>query len=138
MTHTVHTPGRMIFEEEGDANRYRMMDEHGRWWLALLHNGEAVSVRQAANMRRLAAAWNACDGIETATLEEIANSGGVTEVVHSAARHAQTLARMPLALQRDALAAALRRYLDSDPTAQALGDTPAHQARKALRMLVAG
>lgn len=63
------TPGRMRFHEDGDANTYSMIDEGGRWWLALLHNGEAVTQRQRANMRRLAAAWNACEGIPTAELE---------------------------------------------------------------------
>lgn len=68
-TNTLHTPGRITFREDGDANHYSMLTEDGRWLLALLHNGEAPSARQVENMRRLAACWNACDGIPTDTLE---------------------------------------------------------------------
>lgn len=75
-TATLHTPGRMTFREDGDANHYSMMDDTGRWWLAMLHNGEAPSARQVANMRRLAACWNACDMIPTEALEEISANGG--------------------------------------------------------------
>ncbi len=66
---TEHTQGRVTFKEEGDANHWSMLTEDGRWLLALLHNGEAVSARQIANFRRLAACWNACEGVPTDVLE---------------------------------------------------------------------
>lgn len=133
---TLHTPGCMTFKEDGDANHYSILDDSGHWWLALLHNGEAPSARQVANMRRLAAAWNACDSIATEALEEIGASGGFSEVVRSTAQHAKTAGRISASVTSSALADALRRYLDADPARDANGDTPASQARRALRMLV--
>lgn len=69
MTDEAITKGRITFREEGAANQYAMLTEDGRWWLALLANGEMTSERQRANFRRLAACWNACDGISTWALE---------------------------------------------------------------------
>jgi len=68
--HTVHTAGRLHFRENGDANSYALLDENGRWWMSLLMNGEQVTERQRANLTRMAAAWNACDGISTENLED--------------------------------------------------------------------
>ena len=69
----IHTKGRITFKEVGDANHYSMLTEDGRWWLALLANGEMSTERQRANFRRLAACWNACDGIPTEKLEKAAD-----------------------------------------------------------------
>lgn len=68
-----HTEGRVTFREDGDACHYSMLTENGRWMLALLHNGEQASARQIANFRRLAACWNACQGITTEDLEKCAD-----------------------------------------------------------------
>lgn len=84
------TPGLMRFEEDGEANRYSMLDDGGRWWLALLHNGEAVTERQRANMRRLAACWNACHGISTATLEALPGGTIAEELARLAAAAGDT------------------------------------------------
>lgn len=65
----LHTRGRVTFKEDGDANHYSMLTEDGRWWLAVLCNGEQTSARQIANFRRLAACWNACQDIPTEKLE---------------------------------------------------------------------
>lgn len=64
------TQGRINFHEEGEANHYAMLTEDGRWWLALVANGEMTSERQRANFRRLAACWNACLDVDTVTLEQ--------------------------------------------------------------------
>lgn len=68
-TETIHTAGLIEFRPNGDANSYALLDNKGNWWLSLLMNGEQVTVRQEANLRRLAACWNACDGVSTETLE---------------------------------------------------------------------
>lgn len=65
------TTGRIAYREEGDANHYAVLAEDGRWLLSLLHNGEATTERQRANLRRLAACWNACEGIDAAALERV-------------------------------------------------------------------
>lgn len=97
--HTIHTPGKVRFQADGEANRFAMLTEDGRWLLTLLHNGEAVSERQAENMRRLAAAWNACEGLSTRTIEILAQLGGVTSKMPAVAK---------LAADRDELLEALK------------------------------
>lgn len=73
------TKGRITFKEDGDANHYSMLTEDGRWWLAILANGEQTSARQVANFRRLAACWNACDGSSTEWLEFQCNPDAVDQ-----------------------------------------------------------
>ncbi len=73
-----HTPGRILFRESGEANQHAMLSDDGRWWLALLANGDMTTERQRANFHRLAACWNACDGIPTEKLEKAA--GDITPV----------------------------------------------------------
>lgn len=91
-----HTQGRITFKEDGDANHYSMLTEDGRWWLAVLANGEQTSERQVANFRRLAACWNACDGIPTEKLEKAAGD-----------RSPVFALLMETSAQRDALLSAL-------------------------------
>lgn len=64
-----HTQGRLTCHENGDANSFTLNDSEGHWLLSLLHNGRAVLTRQRANLRRLCACWNACEGISTEALE---------------------------------------------------------------------
>lgn len=96
---TPHTHGRVTFKEDGDANHWSMLTEDGRWLLSLLHNGESVSERQIANFRRLAACWNACNGIDTDDLE--ADSVSIIQKLHDDAAKR-------LMAQRDKLLEALR------------------------------
>lgn len=64
------TPKRITVREDGEANSFAVLDDaRGRWWLSLLHNGEALTELQRHNMRRLAACWNACEGVATEELE---------------------------------------------------------------------
>ena len=68
--HTVHSPEKLEFKASTYApNTYRLGTEGGDWLMAVLHNGEQVEARQEANMRRLVACWNACDGSSTGWLE---------------------------------------------------------------------
>lgn len=62
-------PGRLTVHESGDANSYALRSADGRWFVALLHNGEAGLDQQRVNLRRLAACWNACNGVSTEDLE---------------------------------------------------------------------
>lgn len=71
-----HTQSRLTYRETGDANCYMVLDDNGNWLLNLIHNGGQLPAKQAENMRRFVACWNACDGIETAQLEESASLVG--------------------------------------------------------------
>lgn len=65
-----HTDGGLTFiRANGEANNYALIDDVGRWWMVVLMNGEQTTERQEANLRRLAACWNACVGIDTMLLE---------------------------------------------------------------------
>ena len=72
-----HTPGRIHFREQGEANQYAMVDDQGHWWMNVLLNGEQMTARQEANMRRLAACWNAFVEVSTDEIESFAARGGV-------------------------------------------------------------
>lgn len=64
-----HTPTRLTFRANGNANSYTLLDDQGGWFMSMLVNGRQLEPRQEANLRRLAACWNACDGISTDALE---------------------------------------------------------------------
>lgn len=67
---TTHTPGRILFRENGEDNQHAMLTEDGRLMLALLAPRLSISPGpHSANFRRLAACWNACEGISTEALE---------------------------------------------------------------------
>lgn len=67
-----HTQGRLAFHTDGDANRFTMVNEQGRWVASLLLNGEQVTTRQVANMERMVACWNACEGLTMAQINSLA------------------------------------------------------------------
>lgn len=98
-----HTPGPIAIRANGDANSYALIDADGKWLLSVLHNGDAMTARQEANMRRLAAAWNACQGIPTHALER----GVVTVFEQFGGPNGHTHSVGELMRQRDALMALL-------------------------------
>lgn len=64
----LHTAGPISYHEDGEADFYAILDETHNCLLSLHHNGRQLSVVQEANLRRLVACWNACQGIKTADL----------------------------------------------------------------------
>lgn len=64
-----HTPTRLTHRANGNANSYTLLDDQGEWFMSMLVNGRQLEARQQANLRRLAACWNACEGISTEALE---------------------------------------------------------------------
>lgn len=94
-----HSPGPITFKADGEANRYAMFTGDGYWLLTVLHNGVMLSETQEANFRRMAACWNACEGLSTRTIEIMAQLGGVTSKMPVVAK---------LAAERDELLEALR------------------------------
>ena len=93
---SAHTEGWITFNANGAANSYALFDSAGRWWLSALMNGEMLSERQVANMRRLAACWNICDGLTTGTLENIVLTGDtmVSRSIAAQRDHAELLAAL--------------------------------------------
>ena len=65
---STHTQGRIEFRPNGEANSYALVDETGNWWLSLIMNGKQVTERQIENLQRMAACWNACNGVSTEIL----------------------------------------------------------------------
>lgn len=104
-----HTPGRVTFKEDGDANHYSMLTEDGRWWLAVLVNGEQTSERQIANFRRLAACWNRLEQFTTEQIEDFGyDLAGTAEWV---AREQELYRRARgMELQRDRLLELLKQF----------------------------
>ncbi len=60
-----HTAEPWEFIEQGEANEYALVTPGGKWVIGFLQNGELMPARQRANARRIAAAVNACAGIDT-------------------------------------------------------------------------
>lgn len=92
-----HTRGLIRYHENGEANSFAIIEEgtDGRWLMTLLHNGHDVGERQTANLRRVVACWNACEGIDTELLEQ--------KILGD-----QIAAKMSLIDQRDELLEALK------------------------------
>lgn len=67
---TLHTPGKICFKENGEANSYQLLSENGDWLMSILHNGEAITDRQRAILSRMAVCWNYFDGIPTEFITE--------------------------------------------------------------------
>ena len=64
-----HTTVKLTAEESRIYVNEHFLCSGGNWLMSIRHNGEQMPEAQRENVRRLAAAWNACDGIPTETLE---------------------------------------------------------------------
>lgn len=62
-----YTQGRLTYQENSDAYTHILRDPSGRWIVASAPQSSLP--HHEANLRRLAACWNACAGIPTAALE---------------------------------------------------------------------
>lgn len=92
---TTHTQCALsVWESPYESNRFNLT-ANGNWLFSVLHNGEQLVDTQRENLRRLAACWNACQNIETETLEQHA-LGVIT------AEHSQRLHDMEAALKQAA------------------------------------
>ena len=79
--------------------------------MSIQHNGEQVEARQIANMRRLVACWNACQDVDTETLEaHPAPFTALTKELDAYAKAADTMAAAHK-VERDALKDAARLAL---------------------------
>ena len=94
-----HTPGRM---KAGGASVSVPESEDLPGLEAKLYGGNGQS--KAANARRIAACWNACEGITTDELEHIASTGGMLGPREDVAR---------IASQRDEVLEALEKIATS-------------------------
>ncbi len=118
--HTVHNPEKLKFRISAyDPNRYLIViGENSKWLMSIQHSGEQVEARQIANMRRLVACWNACQGSSTDWLEfqndkERVDLFGLPEPFQT--RFINELKRGVKAMeQRENLLSALRLLLNSD------------------------
>lgn len=99
-----HTPGTLGVTDE--TLIVTVEDEDGFTYVANVYRHE-ISARPAANAKRLVAAWNACQGIDTKDLES--GSVNIIQRLHDQA------AKKVLA-QRNTLLMTLDRLLKSDPT----------------------
>ena len=54
--HARFTPGPWQSLEDGEANRYVVLDANGQWLMTLLHNGRQTTPVQVANLRLAAQA----------------------------------------------------------------------------------
>jgi hypothetical protein len=61
----LHTPGKITFKSNNEANAYHLLSKNGNWLMSILHNGEAILDRQLANINRMVKCWNYFDGIPT-------------------------------------------------------------------------
>jgi hypothetical protein len=124
-----HTPGPWGTREQGEANQHAILSADGNWLIVpLLHNGEAVPERQRANLRRIVACVNACEGLATAAIEadglggvarSIAQAGAATARLYAAL----AIARGALPTESEAFAEATAALLAIQPLVAAITDT---------------
>ena len=129
---TTHTPTRLTVRANGDANSYALLDDKGRWFMSMLVNGEQMTELQEANIHRLAACWNACEGIST---EDLENPEQADSPIPVAAR----VLNFQLMRQRGKLLDLLAELLGIDltETARLGGDVPAEELMERIRLAIA-
>lgn len=102
---------RIYFRANGEANSYSLIDQDAnKWLMAVLVNGEHTTARQAEILERMAACWNACEGVSTEALEKYHDNGGIAD----ATDEDKDAVLDELQAQRDELLAALRE-LQANP-----------------------
>lgn len=74
-----HTNGPLKFLEQGEACEYCLVTDDKRWVISFRLNGEFMPLAQQDIARRMVACWNACEGLDTELLENIAMTGGLVE-----------------------------------------------------------
>lgn len=126
-----HTPTRLTVRANGDANSYALLDDNGHWFMSVLMNGEQMTARQEANLRRLAACWNACEGVSTEDLENQEQADGPISV-------AARVLNFQLMRQRGKLLDLLAELLGIDltETARLGGDVPAEELMESIRLAI--
>ena len=107
---TTHTPGRLQVPEPHDG-QYGVIVENdcGRYAVA-------VSIRNPADARRLAACWNVCDGMDTELLENILMLGDTMATrlqARDRVEQAIIADRLRFMQERDALRTALNKLLNT-------------------------
>jgi hypothetical protein len=71
---------RIYFHANGDANSYALIDQDAnKWLMTVLVNGEHTTARQAEILERMAACWNACEGVSTEALQKYHGNGGIED-----------------------------------------------------------
>lgn len=126
-----HTPTHLTVRANGDANSYALLDDKGHWFMSMLVNGEQMTERQEANLHRLAACWNACEGISTEDLED-------QEQADSPISVAARVLNFQLLRQRGKLLGFLAELLGIDltETARLGGDVPAEELMESIRLAI--
>lgn len=118
-----HAPGRMNWKRRQDGSLFYVIGDHKTG-----PHAQGDIYIDEDGMRRIAACWNACEGIDTEDLE--AGSTSIIEKLHDQAAKA-------VLAQRDELLAALQVVLRDYAAAHDIGDIemqPAiYQARAAIQ-----
>lgn len=115
---TTHTQGRLQVPAPYDDQFAVIVEKDGRPYAV------ALSIRNPADARRLAATWNACDGMSTELLENILMLGDTMLTRFQARdRVEQTIIadRLRFMQERDALLKALTAIAQSAPNSTVLG-----------------
>lgn len=110
MANNIHSTGKLEFTESPhEANSFSINVLGHHWLMSILHNGAQLVEVQRANIRRLVACWNACDGIDTDVLDSAAAPGCIKRMVADEVRR--------ITAERDALLAALAEMQDATKVA---------------------
>ena len=107
---------RLTVRANGDANSYALLDDNGNWFMSLLVNGQQMEAKQVENLRRLAACWNVCDGMDTELLENILMLGDTMATRFQARDRVEEIIiadRLRLMQERDALQVTITSIMEA-------------------------